>query len=203
MSGAREAALQARIDDLEFQLEELRAALAPPGWTPPQAWGLRPAEAAAMGVLVARPRLTVALWLAARADCADGPGDPGRLLSVHVCVLRRRLAPFGIEIKTLWGEGYALDAGVREALAGGAVSVGPPVARGRRRPPTWTADVDAALRAAWLEGASAAAIAAQLGVSRNAVCGRLARLGLRRAPGSRRGGPRGVAGLRARGEARS
>jgi hypothetical protein len=43
--------------------------------------------------------------------------DP-KMVDVVVCNLRRRLKPYGIEIKTIWGHGYYLDDDSRTAIEG-------------------------------------------------------------------------------------
>lgn len=39
-----------------------------------------------------------------------------RTIDVHICNIRRRLAPFGIAVNTLWGYGYQLTADARQRV---------------------------------------------------------------------------------------
>jgi DNA-binding response OmpR family regulator len=39
-----------------------------------------------------------------------------RTIDVHICNIRRRLAPFGIAVNTLWGYGYQLTAAARQQV---------------------------------------------------------------------------------------
>jgi len=47
----------------------------------------------------------------AHSDWADDA-----LLKVQVCKVRKKLKPYGIEIKTVWGEGYELTLASSEAI---------------------------------------------------------------------------------------
>jgi GcrA cell cycle regulator len=113
-------------------------------------------------------------------------------------------------ILKLWSQGVTRSA-IRERLCCGAAAIdealrGP--GRGRAAPrlltPSafWTPERTERARSMWLAGESAAAIAAALGASRNAVLGKLARLGVARSDdvgranreaGSRKGAERSAA----------
>lgn len=56
----------------------------------------------ARGALVTKERLLSRLYLV-EADEADI-----KIVDVHVCRLRRKLKPLGVEIGTVWGQGYRL-----------------------------------------------------------------------------------------------
>lgn len=116
----------ARIEALEAENALLRARvveaerLAFAGdWTAPAEWGLTAAQERIFGLLLSRERATKAQMASAswslRPDC-DVP-DP-KTIDVQLSLMRRKLKPFGIEIRTLWGRGYALDAGERARLRG-------------------------------------------------------------------------------------
>ncbi len=54
--------------------------------------------------LANRDKIFAALY----AERYDDPPDD-KLADVFICKIRRKLKPFGIEIKTTWGEGWSLD----------------------------------------------------------------------------------------------
>ena len=51
------------------------------------------------------------MYAVAHSDWADDA-----LLKVQVCKVRKKLKPFGIEIKTVWGEGYELTPASSEII---------------------------------------------------------------------------------------
>ena len=121
------AAAQARIVRLEAENEDLRArvseleGLAFGGWTAPVEWALTAAQARIFGFLLSRElasreQIAVALW-SARPDC-EIPGS--RTVDVQICWMRRKLAPFGVTIRTVRGRGFALDPRERQRLAAAA-----------------------------------------------------------------------------------
>lgn len=59
-----------------------------------------------------------------------------------------------------------------------------PTLKGRPHSPTWPSGNVEAVRRMWLEGRSSGQIAAALGVTRNAIVGKVARLGLTRSSGT-------------------
>lgn len=123
---SREAALQARIDDLEFEVAELRAALAPEDWHAPKAWRLSPGETDVVRILMTQGRVTPSMFAAAnqlRKGCYE---NRGATLGVHICSIRRKAGPFGLCIETLYGIGYALSRAQRAALQRGEHRLGPP-----------------------------------------------------------------------------
>lgn len=119
---SREQVLQARVDDLEFELAELRAALAPPGWEAPRAWKLTPNEARIVALLLARGWVTAALFGAAIHRPLND-GAPRAVLGTHVHRIRRKLKPFGVTILNERERGFRLADGQRAALAAGAVTL--------------------------------------------------------------------------------
>ncbi|WP_018701422.1 winged helix-turn-helix domain-containing protein [Amorphus coralli] len=115
--------VNAENDLLRERIAELEQILFGEAWLPPVEWGLTPAEAKVAGVLVTRelaskPAIVAALY-AHRPD--DQPDD--KVIDVFVYKMRRKLLPFGIEIRTLWGRGYHLDPTVRKALHEGAILI--------------------------------------------------------------------------------
>ena len=103
----RIAALETRCALLEERVAQLEALLVT-DWRAPIEWRLTPSEERVMGVLVARERaskeaIVAALYLDRGADSAEP-----KIVDVFICKIRRKLRPFGVEITTLWGAGFAL-----------------------------------------------------------------------------------------------
>lgn len=125
MSGAAlaidgSAALQRRIDDLELENSELRAALKPERLALPPGLYLTPAERRLLEVLVRRESanhrmLCLALW-GGRHYLDRDPKN----VAVQIYKLRRKIAPVGGRIENRWAQGYALDAASRRRFAAGA-----------------------------------------------------------------------------------
>lgn len=78
-------------------------------------WGLTSQEARVFGVLVNRELATkdaIMLGLYSGRAGDDGEVEP-KIVDVFVCKIRKKLKPFGVEIRTVWGQGYALDPATR------------------------------------------------------------------------------------------
>lgn len=108
-------ALQAENDRLREQVAYLERALGL-DFLPPMEWRLTPNEARLIGALVTRPVLTkdAAMALLYRDLGKEEAGI--RIVDVFICKARKKLQPFGIEIKTVWGVGYALEADAKVAI---------------------------------------------------------------------------------------
>lgn len=103
---------------LREQLAAMRAALSecPPL---PEEWGLTPSQARVFSVLVRRPtpsRAAIMTALYSDRSEADVVVDL-KMVDIFILKIRRKLRPFGIEIRTLRGRGYALDAEIRARFA--------------------------------------------------------------------------------------
>lgn len=74
-------------------------------------------EAALVGHLLARDICTKQSCLAA-TSAVDILGDQPdiKIIDVYICKVRKKLAPFGIEIVTRWGVGYAMPAESKKIL---------------------------------------------------------------------------------------
>jgi two-component system cell cycle response regulator CtrA len=114
--GLADRALTRRIAELEEENEELRekvgaflGKVAAETAAFPVSWGLSPTEARILGVLMIREWATRdQLFVAIKAG-----GRPSYLLqviSVHICRLRKKLAPLGARIDVRWGYGYEISA---------------------------------------------------------------------------------------------
>jgi DNA-binding response OmpR family regulator len=112
---------QARIRQLEIEKqrlldenEVLKSALAG-SVTVPREWGLTPKQADLMRVLIRRPVASYDACMAGLYSDRIAPPDQ-RIINVLISRMRRKLLPFGIEIRTVWGIGYELDEGARARL---------------------------------------------------------------------------------------
>lgn len=94
--------LQDRVWVLEDCLGASIVALAPIEWR------LTLSEARIFGALYQRASCTKAQLLA--TNCEPGVEDEPeiKIVDVFVCKLRKKLKPYGIEIETLWGQGYRM-----------------------------------------------------------------------------------------------
>jgi two-component system cell cycle response regulator CtrA len=115
------AAMQKRIDDLEFEVAELRAALTPPQATVPLDWKLVGPELRLMTAMAARELLTkdqgmILLY----AGIPGGEERDPKNLDVYICKIRKKVGPFGVSIATLWGRGWSLDKMWRDRIMGKA-----------------------------------------------------------------------------------
>lgn len=111
---------QARIDALEAENERLRGdidALRDAFGMAINPWvglGLTPSEARLFGALVKRGQLSKQQIMTAMYS-ARAEDDPEiKIVDVFVCKVRKKLTPYGIEITTVWGQGYAMPPESRE-----------------------------------------------------------------------------------------
>lgn len=81
----------------------------------PVEWGLTQQETRVFGTLVNREVATKdAVMAALYSDRAGAEGEvEPKIVDVFVCKIRKKLKPFGIEIRTVWGQGYALKPDIR------------------------------------------------------------------------------------------
>lgn len=89
------------------QIRQLQEMLAPP-FVVPENWGLTKTLKRTLSILlsanfVSKERLFASLY----GDRLVSPGQ--ETVGALVCLLRKKLAPFGIVITTIWGEGYRLE----------------------------------------------------------------------------------------------
>lgn len=92
---------------LQEQVRRLQEMLVPP-FVIPENWGLTKTQKRTLSILlsanfVSKERLFASLY----GDRLDSPGQ--ETVGALVCLLRKKLAPFGIVITTIWGEGYRLE----------------------------------------------------------------------------------------------
>lgn len=96
----------ARLRDRIEQLEELN------GMTivAPICLGLTGQEARLIAFLMRRGQVTKEQVLIALYEARpEGDIPLLKIVDVFVCKVRRKLRPFGVSIRTFWGQGYGLD----------------------------------------------------------------------------------------------
>lgn len=94
-------------EELHEQLRQLKQVLTPP-FIAPYEWHLTKYETLVLSSLlsakfISKERLFVSLY----SHYNEPPS--GNVLSVFVVTLRKKLSPFGVVIKNLWGRGYYLE----------------------------------------------------------------------------------------------
>lgn len=102
------------VEELEDEIVMLKDALGMTYKGNPE-WPISPMERRLLGIIAKtgrahHERIRTALY----AHKSDPPGD--KIIHVHVSHLRRKLKPYGIEIKTTFGEGYWLTPESRERV---------------------------------------------------------------------------------------
>lgn len=105
------AAQQREIETLRERIRQLEQELCPPRPTPVE-WGLTGQEAAVYNHLASRPQASKRSIMQALYSDRAGDEPAEKIIDVFVCKMRRKLKPFGVEIRTVWGQGYALAASV-------------------------------------------------------------------------------------------
>lgn len=108
--------LEIENDELRERVEELEGILFATDWHAPVEFGLTNSEAAILAALISRERCSKDFLLMATARPGEEKDAEIKIVDVFVCKLRRKIAPFGIQIITLWGQGYTLDTTTRERL---------------------------------------------------------------------------------------
>ena len=103
--------LRAEIDEFKRQLAHEYSA--------PREWMLTALEERIVGLLVKSESCSKdMLFNGLYGDRLDQP-DP-KIVDVFICKIRKKLAPFEIEIETLWGRGYRLSDRSRAQLRSSA-----------------------------------------------------------------------------------
>lgn len=99
--------LQREIAILRERVRQLEEALVPASIAVPLEFGLTGAEARVFAHLASRDVATKqSLMLALYGDRPDEPEI--KIVDVFVCKLRKKVARFGVNIETIWGQGYRL-----------------------------------------------------------------------------------------------
>ncbi|WP_020179671.1 winged helix-turn-helix domain-containing protein [Methylopila sp. M107] len=108
--------VEAENDELRERIAQLQELLGFHETTPIE-WRLTPSEAAVVGFLLKRPMASKDEILSALYSLR--PDDPPavKIVDVFVCKIRKKIKPFGVEIETVWGQGYRICSETRERLA--------------------------------------------------------------------------------------
>lgn len=107
--------LQKRNEYLEETVHRLREALTETRLLPRE-WKLTPSEENVLGVLVNRELGTYEALLTALYLAKGRPEASQKILQVFICRLRKKLEPYGIKIRTVYGRGWALSPESRASL---------------------------------------------------------------------------------------
>ena len=110
------SAQAAEIETLRERIRQLEDMLAPVTWRIPPEWRLTGQEAVFFSHLLARDIGTKeSLMAALYSDRIDEPER--KIVDVFVCKIRKKVAPHGVKIATVWGRGYRLEDRERWCLA--------------------------------------------------------------------------------------
>jgi two-component system cell cycle response regulator CtrA len=102
--------MKIRVETLEERIRQLEEALAPSSVFIPIEWGLSTNEARMFAHFTTRELATKSsLMMAVYSDRPDDVEPEIKIIDVFVCKMRKKLARFDIEIRTVWGQGYSLQ----------------------------------------------------------------------------------------------
>lgn len=107
--------LQKKNEYLEETVHRLREALTETRLLPRE-WRLTPSEENILGVMVNREVGTYEALLTALYLAKGRPEACQKILQVFICRLRKKVEPYGVEIRTIWGRGWALSPESRASL---------------------------------------------------------------------------------------
>jgi two-component system cell cycle response regulator CtrA len=109
--------LEAENERLREEVAELRELLYGGERPTPVEWRLTAAETRVMMALAARELATEAHVMSALYGLRpDGDTAEEKIVDVFICKIRKKVAPFGVRIETVWGRGWTLDAQTRARL---------------------------------------------------------------------------------------
>ena len=109
---ARLEAIEDENDRLRERIRQLEKVMGM-DITLPLEWGLTGHERMVFGVLMARSMATKDACMAALyRNVGKDEADP-KIVDVFVCKMRKKLGPFGVVIKTVWGAGYKLEPDIK------------------------------------------------------------------------------------------
>lgn len=105
-------------DELRERVRTLEAHLFGDSWDVPEEFGLSVVQSKILATLVSRTRESSAdlLFEASRGADASAEVLNGHLISVHIMKLRRKLAPYGLQIENVRARGYRLAPASRHRL---------------------------------------------------------------------------------------
>ena len=110
--------LEDRVSLLEEQNVQLSELLKVDTWVPPVALKLNKAESRVMGLLFHHTKpltkckiIDLLYWDVLGKDHPDS-----RIINVLICRIRKKLKPYNLEVKTVWGQGFYLPDTTRQTL---------------------------------------------------------------------------------------
>ena len=118
------AALEAEIDELRAKMQDMERAFGFHNEVPLM-FGLTGAETKVFSLLIERDMANRDQLLSALMHGRGADAEPEKkIVDVYLCKIRVKLKPFGIEITSVWGRGYMIDAANKAKIAGylGAVA---------------------------------------------------------------------------------
>jgi two-component system cell cycle response regulator CtrA len=102
---------------LREESRQLRSELENIGWRAPLELNLTPAEEVVLGCLLKRASATKSgLYMALYGSKVESDQATPKIVDVFICKLRKKLAPFGLEVGTDWGRGYFLTPDSKQKL---------------------------------------------------------------------------------------
>lgn len=99
---------QREIALLRERIRQLEEALVPTDIVAPLEWCLTGAEARLFAFLTTREMATKQAIMNALYSGRAGDEPEIKIVDVFVCKLRKKIEPFGVDIQTVWGQGYRL-----------------------------------------------------------------------------------------------
>lgn len=118
------AALEAENDELRATIRDMEQAFGFHNEVPIM-FGLTQSESKVFSLLIERDMANRDQLLSALMHGRGADAEPHRkIVDVYLCKIRAKLKPFGIEITSVWGRGYMIDAANKAKIAGylGAVA---------------------------------------------------------------------------------
>ncbi|BAQ44357.1 helix-turn-helix domain-containing protein [Methylobacterium aquaticum] len=118
-----DADLVARLDDMARRLDRIEKVLDEGGLALanellPSEWGLTTQEAAMLKALADQPQGFLhkeGIYIALYGEISASTPHP-KIIDVVVCKTRKKIAPFGIVIETVWGRGYQIAPAGRDII---------------------------------------------------------------------------------------
>jgi DNA-binding response OmpR family regulator len=117
------ADLKGTVQELQDRVSELQELIFGEQERIQAAFGLTTIEATIVALLLNRPVGTKPVLYGALYSGALDELPDTTVLKVHICKIRKKLDAFGIEIETLWGDGWKLTPAMKDrlrSLLGGA-----------------------------------------------------------------------------------
>lgn len=99
---------QAEIETLRERVRQLEDALVPDDVQVPLEWQLTAAEARLFAFLTTREVATKEAIMSALYSLRADAGPEIKIVDVFICKMRKKLTCHGVDIRTVWGQGYSL-----------------------------------------------------------------------------------------------